>query len=92
MPYRRTRSCVPAGKSVELTFGLSLNSGSTAVAVQRSGSLLRSDSPAYKALEHNEVSKLLNKPVPFFEVRLQAGAHQSSPSPVCQGSNDCSDP
>jgi len=57
-----------------------------------SGSLLRSDSPAYKALEHNEVSKLLNKPVSFFEVRLQAGAHQSSPSPVCQGPNDCSDP
>ncbi|KAG2046284.1 hypothetical protein BDR06DRAFT_1037833 [Suillus hirtellus] len=28
---------------------------------------MRQDSPAYKALEHNEVSKLLHKPVPFFE-------------------------
>jgi transcription initiation factor TFIID subunit 2 len=35
---------------------------------------MRQDSPAYKALEHNEVSKLLHKPVPFFEVRSRAVA------------------
>lgn len=31
--------------------------------------LMRQESPAYKLHEHNEVSKALLKPVPFFEVR-----------------------
>ena len=29
---------------------------------------MRQEAPAYKAMEHNEVSKILMKPVPFFEV------------------------
>jgi hypothetical protein len=34
---------------------------------------MRQEAPAFKALENNEFSKALMKPVPFFEVRFVLG-------------------
>ncbi|KAG2155663.1 TATA-binding protein associated factor Taf2 [Suillus clintonianus] len=42
---------------------------------------MRQDSPAYKALEHNEVSKLLHKPVPFFEGQMTVRIHEADGTP-----------
>ncbi|OJA15957.1 TAF2 protein [Rhizopogon vesiculosus] len=42
---------------------------------------MRQDSPAHKALEHNEVSKLLNKPVPFFEGQMTVRIHEADGTP-----------
>ena len=53
---------------------------------------MRQEAPAYRALEHNEVSKLLFKPISFFEVCLWISIQVSDtiillPS---KGPNDCS--
>ncbi|KAG1893915.1 uncharacterized protein F5891DRAFT_1256836 [Suillus fuscotomentosus] len=43
--------------------------------------MMRQDSPAYKVLEHNKVSKLLHKPVPFFEGQMTVWIHEADGTP-----------
>ena len=47
------------------TFGFSASFNRKKMAVEIT---MRQESPAYKAMEHNEIHKALLKPVPFFEV------------------------
>ncbi|EIW87115.1 TATA-binding protein associated factor Taf2 [Coniophora puteana RWD-64-598 SS2] len=42
---------------------------------------MRQECPAYRALEQNEVSKLLNKPVPFFEGQMTVRIHEADGTP-----------
>ncbi|KIJ22155.1 hypothetical protein PAXINDRAFT_6271 [Paxillus involutus ATCC 200175] len=42
---------------------------------------MRQEAPAYKALEHNEVSKVLFKPVPFFEGQMTVRIHEADGTP-----------
>ncbi|KAH7886186.1 hypothetical protein F5I97DRAFT_2026435 [Phlebopus sp. FC_14] len=42
---------------------------------------MRQEAPAYKVLEHNEVSKLLLKPVPFFEGQMTVRIHEADGTP-----------
>ncbi|KAF9245714.1 hypothetical protein BU15DRAFT_85416 [Melanogaster broomeanus] len=42
---------------------------------------MRQEAPAYRALEHNEVSKLLFKPVPFFEGQMTVRIHEADGTP-----------
>ncbi|KAF8140663.1 hypothetical protein EV363DRAFT_1313061 [Boletus edulis] len=42
---------------------------------------MRQEAPAYKALEHNEVSKLLFKPVSFFEGQMTVRIHEADGTP-----------
>jgi transcription initiation factor TFIID subunit 2 len=47
------------------SFGFSASFNRKKMAVEIT---MRQECPAYTALDHNEVSKVLNKPVSFFEV------------------------
>ena len=49
------------------TFGFSATFNRKKMAVEIT---MRQEAPAFKAMENNEISKLLMKPVPFFEVSL----------------------
>ncbi|KAG9313991.1 hypothetical protein JVU11DRAFT_4768 [Chiua virens] len=42
---------------------------------------MRQEAPAYRALEHNEVSKLLFKPVSFFEGQMTVRIHEADGTP-----------
>ncbi|KAG5340743.1 hypothetical protein C0989_000407 [Termitomyces sp. Mn162] len=42
---------------------------------------MRQDAPAYKAMENNEVSKALMKPVPFFEGQMTIRIHEADGTP-----------
>ncbi|KAG6813996.1 hypothetical protein H0H92_004489 [Tricholoma furcatifolium] len=42
---------------------------------------MRQDAPAYKAMENNEVSKVLMKPVPFFEGQMTIRIHEADGTP-----------
>jgi len=48
------------------SFGFSASFNRKKMAVEIT---MRQECPAYAALEHNEISKVLNKPLPFFEVK-----------------------
>ncbi|KAH7907029.1 hypothetical protein BJ138DRAFT_1137716 [Hygrophoropsis aurantiaca] len=42
---------------------------------------MRQEAPAFKALEHNEISKTLLKPVPFFEGQMTVRIHEADGTP-----------
>lgn len=67
------------------TFGFSASFNRKKMAVEIT---MRQDAPAYKALENNEMTKLILKPVPFFEVGLWHRLALLSQLTMRVGSND----
>lgn len=65
-------------------FSASFNRKKMAVEIQ-----MRQDAPAYNALETNEISKAIMKPVPFFEVKSDLFSRRSIPD-ILEGPNDYS--
>jgi transcription initiation factor TFIID subunit 2 len=53
---------------------------------------MRQEAPAYRALEHNEIARTLNKPVPFFEVLFASDPAAQISCVLFTGSNDCPHP
>lgn len=72
------------------TFGFSASFNRKKMAVEIT---MRQDAPAFKALEDQEVPRMLLKPVPFFEVRnFRSSDTLLVISPSTTGSNDNQDP
>lgn len=60
------------------TFGFSATFNRKKMAVEIT---MRQEAPAFKAMENNEVSKLLMKPVPFFEGQMTIRIHEADGTP-----------
>ncbi|KAF8727766.1 hypothetical protein AX14_007043, partial [Amanita brunnescens Koide BX004] len=60
------------------SFGFSASFNRKKMAVEIT---MRQEAPAYKAMENNEVSKTLMKPVPFFEGQMTIRIHEADGTP-----------